>query len=83
MRPGFFGRKGVIDYPDTNEGKLALLREFASTWAEPFRSLVYHLREDSIVKQLDLYDWTPPKDLKGHGRVALMGDAFHPMAMCQ
>ncbi|KAL2107457.1 hypothetical protein VUR80DRAFT_5198 [Thermomyces stellatus] len=80
-RPGFFGRAEPIDFPSTNGGRVELLREFAQTWAEPFRSLVMGLRGGTEVKPLDLYDCVPPQGLRGNGRVVLMGDALHQMTM--
>ncbi|KAK3490273.1 uncharacterized protein B0T23DRAFT_320116 [Neurospora hispaniola] len=47
----------------------------------PFKSLVYNAPAGTEVKRLDLTDWAPPKGLRSRGRVALVGDALHPMAM--
>lgn len=62
---------------------MKLLRDFAQTWAEPFRGLVLGLNGGTEVKALDLYDCVPPRGLKGNGRVVLMGDALHQMTMCK
>ena len=83
IRPGFFGQAAPIVFPATSEGGIALIKEFASTWAEPFRSLAHRLPSDTDVKALELYDWPPPKGLRTAGHVALVGDALHPMAMCK
>ncbi|KJZ73186.1 hypothetical protein HIM_07383 [Hirsutella minnesotensis 3608] len=80
-RKGLWGRPAPLDVPGSNPGRLQLLRAFAETWAEPFRSLVETLSPDTEVKKLDLYDWAPPRALRSAGRVVLMGDAFHQMAM--
>ncbi|KAF6798720.1 FAD binding domain protein [Colletotrichum sojae] len=80
-RPGFLGEPEPTDFPPTNDGKLRLIRSFAERWAEPFRSLALGLPADTDVKQLELFDYAPPKGLRSSGRVVLMGDAFHVMAM--
>ncbi|PKS05921.1 hypothetical protein jhhlp_007754 [Lomentospora prolificans] len=33
------------------------------------------------IKTLDLFDWPPPRGLRGSGRVILMGDSMHQMTM--
>lgn len=83
IREGFFNQKSPIDFPETDEGGIQLLRKFADTWAEPFRSLAHTIPIDTEVKYLDVRDWPPPKDLRTSGHVALVGDALHPMAMCE
>ncbi|TDZ32435.1 putative FAD-dependent monooxygenase [Colletotrichum spinosum] len=80
-RAGFLGRPEPTAFPGSNDGKLELIRSFADGWAEPFRSLALGLPSDTDVKHLDLYDFAPPKNLRSTGRVVLMGDAFHAMAM--
>lgn len=82
-RPGFFGRAEPLEFPSTNGERVELLRDFAQTWAEPFRGLVLGLSGGTEVKALDLYDCVPPQGLKGNGRVVLMGDALHQMTMCK
>ncbi|KAK4098896.1 FAD/NAD(P)-binding domain-containing protein [Parathielavia hyrcaniae] len=81
VRSGFFGRAAPIGVPDTNEGGVELIKSFAETWAEPFRSLARRIPSDTETKALELYDWPPPKGLRTAGHVALVGDALHPMAM--
>ncbi|KAL2256441.1 hypothetical protein VTK26DRAFT_1649 [Humicola hyalothermophila] len=81
IRNGFFNQSSPIDFPETNEGGILLLRKFADTWAEPFRSLARSIPTDTEVKYLDLRDWLPPKGLRTTGHVALVGDALHPMSM--
>ncbi|KAJ5020060.1 hypothetical protein K4K57_003467 [Colletotrichum sp. SAR 10_99] len=80
-RPGFLGKPEPTGFPETNGGKLDLIRSFASGWSEPFRSLALGIPADTDVKQLDLFDYPPPKGLRSSGRAVLMGDAFHAMAM--
>ncbi|KAK4234369.1 hypothetical protein C8A03DRAFT_18711 [Achaetomium macrosporum] len=81
IRNGFFNQSAPIEFPETNEGGIELIKKFAGTWAEPFRSLAHSLPSDTEVKFLDLYDWPPPKGLRTTGHVALVGDAMHAMAM--
>ncbi|KAK2026422.1 FAD binding domain-containing protein [Colletotrichum zoysiae] len=80
-RPGFLGKPEPTGYPQTNAGKIELIRSFAEGWSEPFRGLALGIPDNTDVKQLDLYDYPPPKGLRSKGRVVLMGDAFHAMAM--
>ncbi|KAJ4287339.1 hypothetical protein N0V90_012737 [Kalmusia sp. IMI 367209] len=80
-RNGFLDRHSPTDMPSTNVGRAQLLRMFAETWAEPFRSFALGIPSDADLKPLELSDWLPPKDFRGSARVALIGDAFHPMAM--
>ncbi|EFQ25974.1 FAD binding domain-containing protein [Colletotrichum graminicola] len=80
-RPGFLGKQEPTDYPQTNAGKIELIKSFAEGWSEPFRGIALGIPHDTDVKQLDLYDYPPPKGLRSKGRVVLMGDAFHAMAM--
>ncbi|KZL76664.1 fad binding domain-containing protein [Colletotrichum incanum] len=80
-RPGFLGNPESTDYPQTIAGKIELIKSFAEGWSEPFRGLALSIPADTDVKQLDLYDYPPPRGLRSKGRVVLMGDAFHAMAM--
>ncbi|KAG7290104.1 hypothetical protein NEMBOFW57_000099 [Staphylotrichum longicolle] len=81
IRDGFFNQTAPIVFPETSAGGIALIKKFADTWAEPFRSLAHSIPSDTDVKYLELYDWPPPKGLRTTGHVALVGDALHPMAM--
>ncbi|OHE97099.1 FAD binding domain-containing protein [Colletotrichum orchidophilum] len=80
-RSGFLGKPEPTCYPLTDAGKVELIKSFAQGWSEPFRSLALGIPADTDVKHLDLYDFPPPKGLRSKGRVVLMGDAFHAMAM--
>ncbi|GKT46112.1 putative FAD-dependent monooxygenase [Colletotrichum spaethianum] len=80
-RPGFLGKPEPTHYPQTIVGKIALIKSFAEGWSEPFRGLALGIPTDTDVKHLDLYDYPPPKGMRSKGRVLLMGDAFHAMAM--
>ncbi|KAK3301754.1 uncharacterized protein B0T15DRAFT_322591 [Chaetomium strumarium] len=81
IRDGFFNQSTPLEFPETNEDRIALIKKFAGTWAEPFRSLAHSLPSATEVKCLDLYDWPPLKGLRTTGHVALVGDAMHAMAM--
>jgi hypothetical protein len=60
-----------------------VLRKLGDLWAEPFRSFVRAIPEETEIKPLELCDWPPPKNMRTTGRVALVGDALHAMAMCK
>jgi len=85
LRAGFFGSESIIPCPSTNQERLDLIRTFAETWAEPFRSLVLDIPEGTEVKPVEINDWAPPSEavFLPDCPVALLGDAFHPMAMCK
>ncbi|ROT41316.1 FAD/NAD(P)-binding domain-containing protein [Sodiomyces alkalinus F11] len=84
-RPGFWNNDAPTDFAPTPEGNVDLIRAFAETWAEPFRSVALGgLSSASALddlKCLELSDYVPPKDLRTTGRVVLMGDALHAMTM--
>ncbi|KAL7962276.1 hypothetical protein V8C34DRAFT_271351 [Trichoderma compactum] len=76
------GSGAPTDVPATNKDRCELLRAFAQTWSEPFRSLVLNnVHADTEIKRLDVLDWAPPMGLHSNGQVVLMGDAFHLMSM--
>ncbi|RKU49539.1 hypothetical protein DL546_009059 [Coniochaeta pulveracea] len=66
---------------ETNDGRISLLKRFALTWAEPFRSLVLNMPKLTKTTRITLSDWSPPCGLRTSGSVALVGDALHAMAM--
>ncbi|KAG8670431.1 hypothetical protein FPOAC1_009845 [Fusarium poae] len=80
-RAGFFGKEAPIEIPETVEEQLKLIHEFAETFAEPWRSRALGANIDAHVKGLKIQDLPPPGGLQTTGRVVLMGDALHPMAM--
>ncbi|KAL2142538.1 hypothetical protein VTI28DRAFT_1041 [Corynascus sepedonium] len=81
VRDGFFNQPKPIDFPETNESRVELIKKFAATWADPFRTVALSIPDNTDVKSLELYDWPPPKGLRTTGHVALVGDALHPMVM--
>ncbi|KAF4982459.1 hypothetical protein FZEAL_1913 [Fusarium zealandicum] len=80
-RGGFFNSPSPIEIPAVNEEKHRLIRSFAETWAEPFRSLALGVPADAEIKPLAPQDFPPPQGLHTTGRAVLMGDAIHAMAM--
>ncbi|KAK3994257.1 FAD/NAD(P)-binding domain-containing protein [Cladorrhinum sp. PSN332] len=81
VRAGFFSSPTPIPFPSTNSDRVALIKSFASTWADPFKSLALAIPPATEIKCLELSDWPPPKNLRTKGSVALVGDAMHPMVM--
>lgn len=80
-RAGFWKNPTATDFPPTTEGTVDLVRVFAETWAEPFRSIALGVSTKADLKCLELHDYVPPKSLRTQGRVVLMGDALHAMTM--
>ena len=82
-REGFLNQPLALETPKSNPERHELLRTLAKTYAEPFRTLIESIPQDTEVKHIDLHDWAPPRGLRSTGRVVLMGDALHQMAMCK
>ncbi|KAH0601498.1 hypothetical protein MHUMG1_00374 [Metarhizium humberi] len=75
-RDGYLGREKQVRVPDTQEGRRKLFLEFAASYAEPFRSVMGAITDDTEIRSVDLSDWPPPKGLhttgnamENHGRV--------------
>lgn len=83
LREGLFGESGVLNTPDDNKDRIALLRRLSANWTEPFRSLIYDVPDDTIIRTIHLEDWDPSETSWDNrdGRVTLLGDAAHPMTM--
>lgn len=62
---------------ETTGNKKSTILEIVRGWHEPIEELV-EVTEDSAILRTDIYDRVPPKRW-GEGRVALLGDAAHPM----
>ncbi|KAJ5915293.1 hypothetical protein N7454_011047 [Penicillium verhagenii] len=74
-------KKGIL-LPSTNSDRMALMRQLTDNWAEPFRSLVYNLPEDTEARSIRVDDWIfQPGQSDEYPRVILMGDAAHTMTM--
>lgn len=72
--------------PASNEDRVAVMKQLAADWAEPFRSLVQNIPPDAQVTSINVEDWLPSNsncNARGHGRMVLMGDAAHTMTMCE
>ncbi|KID67684.1 FAD binding domain-containing protein, partial [Metarhizium hybridum] len=80
-RDGYLGREKQVRVPDTQEDRRKLFLEFAASYAEPFRSVMGAITNDTEIRSVDLSDWPPPKGLHTTGNAVLMGDSLHHMAM--
>ncbi|GLA63395.1 hypothetical protein AtubIFM54640_004539 [Aspergillus tubingensis] len=71
-----------ITVPSDNSERITLMKSLASNWAEPFRTLVYGLPEDTEARSIRIADWMfRPLQNRSHPRVVLMGDSAHTMTM--
>jgi 2-polyprenyl-6-methoxyphenol hydroxylase-like FAD-dependent oxidoreductase len=66
-----------------NEERLATIKTIALDLAEPFRSFLLLVPDDAKVKQLDLDDWSLPRESPAASTYTLVGDAAHAMTMCK
>lgn len=80
------GREEPLETPKTQDERMALMKEIAHGWCEPFRSFVLDVPEETCVKVVRLEDWVPGTEGRvwdnRDGRVTLVGDAAHAMTMC-
>jgi hypothetical protein len=83
FRPEFFGEKDPIEFPTDNAQRVALMKQLTANWAEPFRSLVHDMPDDSEVVAINMEDWAPEQGAHGRGRIVLVGDSAHSMTMCK
>lgn len=58
------------------------MKRLTDDWAEPFRSLVHNLPEDSEVLSINIEDWIFRPRTEDTKRSVLMGDSAHTMTMC-
>ncbi|KAI3012276.1 hypothetical protein CBS147346_653 [Aspergillus niger] len=71
-----------IAVPSDNGERIALMKSLASNWAEPFRTLVHRLPENTEARSIRIADWMfRPLQNRSHHRVVLMGDSAHTMTM--
>lgn len=71
--------------PATSQERLALMKRLVDGWAEPMRSIIADLPDDTHVREISIMEWLPEKgkwDTHG-GRVTIAGDAAHPMSSCK
>ena len=66
-----------------NEERLTMIKTIALDLAEPFRSFLLLVPDDAKVKQLDLDDWSLPRESPVASTHTLVGDAAHAMTMCK
>lgn len=73
-----------IAVPKDNADRIALMKTLTDNWAEPFRSLVKKLPEDTEARSIRIEDWIfSPSRTHIHPRAVLMGDSAHTMTMCK
>ncbi|GKZ23611.1 hypothetical protein AbraIFM66951_009886 [Aspergillus brasiliensis] len=71
-----------IVVPSDNRERIALMKSLTANWAEPFRTLVHRLPEDTEARSIRIADWMfRPLQNRSHPRVVLMGDSAHTMTM--
>jgi 2-polyprenyl-6-methoxyphenol hydroxylase-like FAD-dependent oxidoreductase len=81
---GFLGRDHPPEVPETQEARLALIREIASHWTSPFQDVVHSIPPGIPLQEIKLEDWLPSDSGAWdnmHGRATLIGDAAHAMTM--
>jgi 2-polyprenyl-6-methoxyphenol hydroxylase-like FAD-dependent oxidoreductase len=70
--------------PKDNVDRIALMKKLTDNWAEPFRSLVQKLPNDTEARSIRIEDWIfSPSQTHNHPRAVLMGDSAHTMTMCK
>ncbi|KAI1323139.1 FAD binding domain-containing protein [Xylariaceae sp. FL0255] len=80
-RPGLLGREEPLKFPESQDERRALIHEIADTWTEPFKSFIHSIPKETEIQVLVVQDYIPPLDFKQKGRVTLIGDSVHAMAM--
>ncbi|KAJ5432398.1 FAD-dependent monooxygenase [Penicillium daleae] len=71
-----------IAVPKENADRIALMKRLTDNWAEPFRSLIQKLPEDTEARSIRIEDWMfSPNHTHNHPRAVLMGDSAHTMTM--
>ncbi|KAJ5587987.1 uncharacterized protein N7459_003752 [Penicillium hispanicum] len=73
--------KGIA-VPTLDADRIALMKTLTANWAEPFRSLVHKLPDDSEARSIRIEDWLfSPGQPHPHPRAVLVGDSAHTMTM--
>ncbi|KAI9729456.1 MAG: hypothetical protein M1834_006837 [Cirrosporium novae-zelandiae] len=76
----FFSLWGPTDQPADNSERLALFKSAASVYAEPWRSAVLWVKDDTFVPPDVISYWKDPvKWSNWNGRLTMAGDSAHPM----
>lgn len=85
FRAGFLGRQEPVDLPQDMARRVELMREISKQWAPPFRDIIYEIPLDKPIHPIALQDWVPGPGVwdNMNGRATLVGDAAHPMTMCE
>jgi hypothetical protein len=66
----------------TNKDRVEVIRGIAQGFAEPFRSFLSLVCDDTDVKELHVDDFAPRKDMFASGGCGCVGDAAHAMTKC-
>jgi len=72
--------------PETSAERLAKIKRFATAgtgFYQPLRDIVLSIPQDAKVLPVALADWPTVPWPNLDGRVPLLGNAAHPMAMCE
>lgn len=85
FQDGFLGKPEASDTPESNVERVQFMKQVADGWVEPFRSIVHDIPDLEDVKAIKLEDWVPEIGIWENrtGRITLLGDAAHPMTMCE
>jgi hypothetical protein len=75
--------KQQAEGPTTHDQRISIIKTISESWAEPFKTFVQHISDNTLVPQLDLDDFVPTHVLSPQGRVLFVGDASHAMVMCK
>lgn len=79
---GFRDPSGGDDVPPTSPERLANVKRRASNFAEPFRTAILSVPDDTLVTEIKLGDWPCLEWDNRGGSVTMAGDAAHAMTMC-
>lgn len=82
-REGFLDEPTPSEIPASDAEKVQFIQKIAASWAEPFRTLAGKISEKDTIMGLQPHDFPPPRGMHSDGRVILMGDSLHAMAMCK
>jgi 2-polyprenyl-6-methoxyphenol hydroxylase-like FAD-dependent oxidoreductase len=84
-RPGFLGQSEPLEIPKKGIERVQAMKRIAYNWADPFRTIVQSIPDETDVKTISLEDWVPPQDgwnaVSGSDCVILVGDSAHAMTM--
>ncbi|KAH7325565.1 FAD binding domain protein [Stachybotrys elegans] len=84
-RPGFLGESEPLEIPAKGIERVKAMKRISHNWADPFRTIVQSIPDDTDVKTITLEDWVPPQDnwnaISGSDCVILVGDSAHAMTM--